>query len=165
MAYSKIVWIKNSLVSKKQVQMIKLLKLWEKMDWKQLLRNILSGTNTLIYHERTLNSTKWLRFMRWEMKHGTPPLNRQLYSARLLAQKYKICLKSSLDIFFTCLSMPSAAGKPGQLSDPKGNKASKALEGYSYTYSSHIVVWSLDNTRGREEAKPRAEVSICLFLQ
>lgn len=43
--------------------------------------------------------------------------------------------------------MPSAAGKPGQLSDSKENKASKAPEGYSYAYSSHIVVWSLDNTR------------------
>lgn len=36
--------------------------------------------------------------------------------------------------------MPSAAGKPGQLSDPKENKASKAPEGYSYAHSSHIVV-------------------------
>lgn len=57
--------------------------------------------------------------------------------------------------------MPSPAGKPGQLSDPKENKASKSPEGYSYVYSSHIVVRSLDNTRGKvEEAKPREEVSI-----
>lgn len=61
--------------------------------------------------------------------------------------------------------MPSAGSKSGQLSDLKENKASKALEGYSYAYSSHIVVWSLDNARGREEAKPRAEVRSCLFLQ
>lgn len=72
MGYSKRVQIKNSLVSKEQLQMIKLLKLGEKMDWKELLRNVLSGTNTLRYHERTLNSTKWFRLMRWEMKHGTP---------------------------------------------------------------------------------------------
>lgn len=62
--------------------------------------------------------------------------------------------------------MPSAAGKPGQLSDPKENKPFKPPEGYSYAYSSHIAVWSLDNARGKvEERKPRAEVSICLFLQ
>lgn len=53
--------------------------------------------------------------------------------------------------------------RPGQLSDPKENKASKAPEGYSYAYSSHIVVWWLDNSRGKvEEAKPREKwVSAC----
>lgn len=54
--------------------------------------------------------------------------------------------------------MPSAAGTPGQFSDPKDNKVSKAPEGYSCVYSSYIVMRSLEGrVEGRMEGRWRRQ--------
>lgn len=46
-------------------------------------------------------------------------------------QRYKLCLKSSPDIFFFTarIFVPTAAGKPDQLTDPKENKSSQTPQG------------------------------------